>query len=45
MPTYSYQCTQCDATEDHLQKVSDAPVEVCAACGGALRKLMTEVDA
>lgn len=41
MPIYRYQCTECGAREEHLQKFSDAPIETCESCGGALSKLMT----
>ncbi len=41
MPIYRYQCTQCGAREEHLQKFSDPPVEICGTCGGALSKQMT----
>ena len=41
MPIYRYQCTECGAREEHLQKVSDPPLEACEACGGTLSKLMT----
>jgi putative FmdB family regulatory protein len=41
MPIYRYQCTDCGAREEHLQKVSDPPVETCEVCGGTLSKLMT----
>ncbi len=41
MPIYSYRCQSCGAEEEHLQKVSDPPVETCAACGGPLVKRIT----
>ncbi len=41
MPIYSYRCTECGAEEEHLQKVSDPPVENCSACGGKLVKRIT----
>ncbi len=33
MPIYAYRCTDCGAAKDHLQKMSDAPLTVCPACG------------
>jgi putative FmdB family regulatory protein len=33
MPIYAYRCTDCGAQKDHLQKMSDAPLTVCPACG------------
>lgn len=32
MPIYEYQCTQCSARGEHLQKMSDAPLTTCPAC-------------
>jgi putative FmdB family regulatory protein len=33
MPIYEYRCNVCGHTEEHLQKVSEAPLSVCPACG------------
>lgn len=33
MPIYAYRCDSCGARKDVLQKVSDAPLTVCAECG------------
>jgi len=33
MPIYGYQCSSCGAQEDVIQKMSDAPLTVCPACG------------
>ena len=33
MPIYEYRCNACGHTEEHLQKVSEAPLTVCPACG------------
>ena len=41
MPIYRYRCASCGAGEEHIQSISDAPVETCKSCGGALEKLMT----
>ena len=40
MPIYEYQCSACGALHEALQKVSDAPLVDCPACGarGTLRK-------
>ena len=39
MPIYEYECTACGHTLDALQKLSDAPLQDCPACGKpALRK-------
>lgn len=33
MPIYGYACKNCDHTLDALQKVADAPLVDCPACG------------
>lgn len=33
MPIYAYKCTACGHTADEMQKVSDAPLTTCPACG------------
>jgi len=33
MPFYEYQCTICGHEEEVLQKISDAPLKKCPACG------------
>ena len=33
MPIYEYRCSSCGVQKDVLQKISDAPLTVCAACG------------
>jgi putative FmdB family regulatory protein len=33
MPIYAYQCGSCGHAKDVLQKVSDAPLTTCPACG------------
>jgi putative FmdB family regulatory protein len=33
MPIYAYKCSSCGYAQDVLQKVSDAPLSVCTACG------------
>lgn len=35
MPIYDYRCDACGHKEEHLQKVSEAPLTVCPACGKA----------
>ena len=43
MPTYQYTCTDCGEPVEAVQKFSDAPLSVCAACGGRLRKVFSPV--
>jgi putative FmdB family regulatory protein len=33
MPIYEYRCSNCGHQQEFLQKVSDAPLTVCTACG------------
>jgi len=42
MPIYAYKCESCGHAKDVLQKVSDAPLTDCPACGAAtFRKQLT----
>jgi putative FmdB family regulatory protein len=41
MPIYEYQCQQCGTRSEALQKMSDAPLTTCAACGGELKRLIS----
>jgi putative FmdB family regulatory protein len=41
MPLYEYKCAQCGTVTEVIQKVSDAPLAVCAQCGGPLHKQVT----
>jgi putative FmdB family regulatory protein len=33
MPIYEYRCSACGHQDDHLQKVSEAPLTKCPSCG------------
>ncbi|MBE7939530.1 MULTISPECIES: FmdB family zinc ribbon protein [Ramlibacter] len=33
MPIYAYKCASCGHAKDVLQKISDAPLTTCPACG------------
>src|SRR3990172_10529067 len=33
MPIYAYRCSACGHQEDHLQKMTEAPLTKCPACG------------
>ena len=41
MPLYEYQCTECGQKTEVLQRFEDAPLAVCPACGGAVKKLIS----
>lgn len=38
MPIYEYACQNCARHFEIMQKMSDEPLKVCEACGGALEK-------
>ena len=38
MPIYAYKCESCGHVKDVLQKMSDAPLTVCPACGAPMFK-------
>jgi len=40
MPLYEYQCESCGHRFEAIQKFSDAPIETCPKCGGAVHKLI-----
>jgi len=42
MPIYEYQCEQCGAVEEALQKFSDKPLTKCHQCSGKLHKLISQ---
>ncbi|MEJ6006675.1 FmdB family zinc ribbon protein [Paucibacter sp. AS339] len=42
MPIYAYRCSTCGHAKDVLQKMSDAPLSTCPACGAeAFQKQIT----
>ena len=42
MPIYEYRCESCGHALEVLQKMSDAPLELCPACGEpALKKVLS----
>ena len=43
MPTYQYTCTECGEPLEAVQKFTDAPLTVCPACSGRLRKVFSPV--
>jgi len=43
VPTYQYTCTDCGEPVEVVQKFTDEPLTVCAACGGRLRKVFSPV--
>jgi len=43
VPTYQYTCTDCGEPVEAVQKFTDDPLTMCAACGGRLRKVFSAV--
>jgi putative FmdB family regulatory protein len=43
VPTYQYTCRECGEPLEAAQKFTDAPLSVCPACGGRLRKVFSAV--
>ena len=43
MPTYQYQCTECNEALEAVQKFSDDALTECPNCGGRLRKVFSAV--
>ena len=43
VPTYQYTCTDCGEPVEAVQKFTDEPLTICAACGGKLRKVFSPV--
>jgi putative FmdB family regulatory protein len=42
MPIYEYRCGSCGLEKEYLQKVNDAPIAACPACGSdAYAKLIS----
>ncbi len=42
MPIYEYQCESCGNIVENWQKITDPPLEVCEACGGKMKKLISQ---
>lgn len=41
MPAYEYQCQACGHRFEQRQKMSEAAVESCPQCGGAVKRLIS----
>ncbi len=44
MPVYEYECESCGAHHEIMQKYTDMPLAECPACGGHLRKLISNTS-
>src|SRR5580658_3495726 len=43
LPTYGYQCTQCQHEFSVFQNMKDDPIRVCPECTGAVKRLLYPV--
>lgn len=41
LPLYEYQCQQCKAHFERIQKFSDPPLTRCEKCGGKVERLLS----
>ena len=44
MPIYEYKCLECEEEFEVMQKISEDPLTECKACGGELKKLITNTS-
>jgi len=40
MPTYSYKCTRCTHSFEHMASITSDPLKECPKCGGTLKRLI-----
>ncbi|MBF0549983.1 MAG: zinc ribbon domain-containing protein [Deltaproteobacteria bacterium] len=41
MPIYEYVCEKCNGRFEAFQRMSDAPINSCSACGGPAHKIIS----
>ncbi|MCX5706915.1 MAG: zinc ribbon domain-containing protein [Candidatus Omnitrophica bacterium] len=41
MPTYEYECIQCNKTFEIFQKITDKPLEKCPKCHQKIKRLIS----
>jgi putative FmdB family regulatory protein len=41
VPTYEYQCSQCQRVFEVRQRISEPALTTCEACGGEVRRLLS----
>jgi putative FmdB family regulatory protein len=41
VPTYEYQCEKCERVFEVRQRITEAPLTVCDACGGRVKRLLS----
>lgn len=42
MPIYEYKCKKCGQINEIWQKLSDLPLSKCEACGGPVKKIISQ---
>ena len=41
MPTYEYECEKCRRVFEVRQRITEAPLTTCEACGGRVKRLLS----
>jgi len=41
VPTYEYQCEKCQRIFEVRQRITEAPLTTCEACGGRVKRLLS----
>jgi putative FmdB family regulatory protein len=44
MPVYEYECLACLTKHEIMQKITDKPLTACPACGGKLKKIISNTS-
>lgn len=44
MPIYEYLCEGCGKHHEIMRKITDAPLSVCPACGGKMKKQISNTS-
>lgn len=44
MPIYEYECHSCGRRHEIMQRYSDLPLTICPACGGMMKKLISNTS-
>jgi putative FmdB family regulatory protein len=44
MPVYEYECLSCSKRHEIMQKITDGPLTECPACGGKLKKIISNTS-
>lgn len=44
MPIYEYECQSCQKITEIRQSLAEAPLTICADCGGGLNKIISQTS-